>query len=99
MLDSAFCDRMISYGKWFCEELRTPRNKLIVHPDWDTVRSEICFNGKVKLLRYKPSTIGKKRVWIRTEIIELPDMSEIFKKIIEFLEFLSKYFLEKLSEL
>ena len=97
VLDSEFYDRMLSYGKWFCEELRDPRNKLIVHPHWDTFRSEMCYNGKVKVIRYKPSKTGEKRTWIRTESIELSDISEIFKKIIEFLEFLSKYFLEKLS--
>jgi len=97
VLDSAFYDRMISFREWFIEKLRDPRNELIVHPEWGHVRSEISFNGKVKLLRYKPHTIGEKRVWTMTDSMELQDISKFFKKIIEFLDFLSKYFLEKLS--
>ena len=92
MLDSAFYDRMISYGKWFCEKLREPRNEIIVHPDWDTFRSEISFNGKLKRIRYELRTIGEKRVWMKMESTELPEISNLFKKIIEFLEFLNEYF-------
>jgi len=92
VIDSAFCDRMISYGKWFCENLRRPRNKIIVHPDWGTFRSEINFNGKLKRIHYEPPTIGGKRVWVKMEPTELPEISNLFKKIIEFSEFLNQYF-------
>jgi len=96
VLDSAFYDRMISYGEWFLEKLREPRNEIIVHPDWDTFRSEISFNGKLKRIRYELRTNGEKRMWNPSSSTELPDISELFKKIIEFLEFLNGYFSEKL---
>jgi translation elongation factor EF-1beta len=47
ILDLAFCKKMVSYGTWFSENLRELRNKIIVHPKWDTFRSEIDFNGKL----------------------------------------------------
>jgi len=99
VLDSAFYDRMISYRKWFLEKLREPRNEIIVHPDWDTFRSEISFNGKLKRIRCELRTIGEKRVWMRMESTELPEISKLFKKIIEFLEFLNGYFSEKVTSL
>ena len=97
VLDSAFYDRMISFKKWFYEKLRKPRNELIVHSRRGIVRPEIGFNGKVKLQLYTQKTIGEKRVWTMEESMEVQDIPEFFKKIIEFLEFLNKYFLEKLS--
>jgi hypothetical protein len=96
MLDSAFVDRLIYYGKWLCEELRDPRNEIIVHPDWDPFRPEISFDGKLERIRYELLTIGEKNVWKRMEPREMPEISELFKKIIEFLEFLNRYFSEKL---
>ena len=39
VLESAFYDRMMSYGKLFLEKLRDLRNEIIVHSDWDTFRS------------------------------------------------------------
>jgi hypothetical protein len=97
VLDSAFYDRIISYGNWFSEKLRELRNEIIVHPRWDTFRSEINFNGKLKRIRYKLQTIEGKRVWMKTEFTELPNISRLFEKIIEFLEFLNGYFSEKVT--
>jgi len=97
VLDSAFYNRVISFRKWFYKKLRDPRNELIVHSRRGIIRNEIGFNGKVKFLRYDFKTIGEKKMWTMTESLELQNISDFFKKIIEFLEFLSKYFSEKLS--
>jgi len=98
VLDAAFYDKMMSFSKWFYKKLREPRNEIIVHPRWDTFRSEISSNGKVKRIRYKLQTIEGKRVWIKAESTELPNISKLFEKIIEFLEFLNGYFSEKLRK-
>jgi hypothetical protein len=92
VLDPTFYDKMMSFRKWFYEKLREPRNEIIVHPDWDHFRSEVSFNGKVNRVRYKLRTIGEKKVWMKMESTELPEISKPFKKIIEFLEFLNEYF-------
>ena len=52
VLDLEFCDSMISFSNWFEKNLRDPRNDLIVHQKWCTIRSEIRFNGTIKLLSY-----------------------------------------------
>jgi len=93
VLDSAFYDRIISCGNWFCENLRKPRNKIIVHPDWNTFRSEIDFSGKLNRIEYNLSPIGESRKWVRMGSKEFIEISVLFKKIIEFLEFLNDYFI------
>jgi len=95
MLDPTFYDKMISFRKWFNEKLREPRNEIIVHPK-RPFHSEISFNGTLERIRYEWQTNGEKRVWKKRESTEMPDISELFKKIIEFLEFLNGYFSEKL---
>ena len=99
VLDTEFYTKMISFRNWFYKKLRDPRNEIIVHSRRGIIRSEIGFNGKVTLLRHDSKTIGKKKLWRITKTLELTDISEYIKKIIEFLEFLSKYFSEKLSGL
>jgi len=113
VLDSEFRTSMISFGEWFMKTLRNPRNEFIVHSQQETesqenghskerggrVQPEIGLNGWVKLQRYVPRTIGGKKVGVPTKSMEVNDLSQLFNKIIEFLEFLSKYFSEKLSGL
>lgn len=96
MLDPAFYDKMMSFRKWFEGKLREPRDDIIVHPRPHHFRSEIRFDGKLKRIRYELRTNGGKRVWKPTTSTEFPDISRLFKKIIEFLEFLNGYFSEKL---
>ncbi len=94
VLDPAFYDKMISFREWFYEKLSEPRNEIIVHPRWKLWRSEVSFNGKVNKVRYELRTIGEKKVYMRTESKskELPEISNLFKEIIEFLEFLNEHF-------
>lgn len=93
VLDSVFYDRIISYRNWFWENLTRQRNKIIVHPELNTFRSEIDFSGKLNRIEYNLSPIGENRKWVKMESTEFPDISSLFKKIIEFLEFLNGYFL------
>jgi len=95
--DPTFYDKMISFRKWYYEKLREPRNKIIIHP-LDIFSSEISLEGKLKRIRYELRTIGEKREWKGMESTDFPEISELFKKIIEFLEFLNGYFLEKLRK-
>lgn len=97
ILDSTLYDRMISFGEWFEEELREPRNEWIVHPKWSHIRSSIGFDGEVERLRYESRRVGEKREWMMVETTELPEIPRLFERIIGFLKFLNKHFSEKIT--
>lgn len=94
IIDVKFRDRLLSYGSWFFENLRNPRNQIITHPCWSFFLDEIDFKGNMKRIRKLISVNEKRKV---KEETMFSDISILFRKIIEFLEFLDGYFAVNLS--
>jgi len=93
--DKVFLEKMISFRKLFYEKLREPRNELIVHSKWDHVSDWLNVNGKIIRRRYKLYTENNINNWRIEESKELPEISQLFKDILEFLKFLNRYFSDK----
>ncbi len=96
ILDPNFLDKMLFFRKWFYDELREPRNELIVHQEWDHIRQTITTEGIIMRLRYKLRADEDKQVWDIVKSTELTDLSILLEKIAEFLVFLNQYFYDKL---
>lgn len=96
-LDYTFSDEMISFGEWFKNNLKYPRDKLIVHPAWHTISSIIRYDAKLERTIYELRMDGEEKIWRELDTLEMPDINVILEKIVKFLEFINKYFCEKLS--
>ena len=97
ILDNTFCNELISFYNWFENNLKDIRDHIIVHPDWRTIQSIIGYDAKLERTVYKLRMDLDEEIWEELDSLEMPDINVILEKIIMFLEFLNKYFCEKLS--
>lgn len=96
ILDSTFSDEIISFGDWFKKKLKYPRDKIIVHPAKRTIKSILKSDAKLVRTLYELKMKGGEIIWKEIDSLEMPDIKVILEKIVEFLDFLNKYFCEKL---
>ena len=89
ILDDSFKSEILSFRKWFLEQIRDPRNELIVHPEWDIVQQAILPDGTLQMRRLHEN---EDRMWLEIESIELPDIQNLMERIINFLEFINLFF-------
>ena len=97
VLDSIFYNEIISFGEWFKEKLKYPRDKIIVHPAWRTISSIIKYDAKIERTVYKLRMDLDEEIWEELDSLKMPDINVILEMIIKFLEFLNKYYCEKLQ--
>lgn len=96
ILDSIYAEKLTSFGTWFCEKLRDPRNKIIVHQKGNHFVPAVGTDETLKRLRYALLKHENQMVWFPVESIELSEISLLIKKI-KFLDSITKYFRDKLK--
>lgn len=96
VVDSVYADKLKSISPWFYNELRDPRNNIIVHPKKKHFVQAVATNGTIKRLYYVLETRGDNKVLIPSEITDMPNIFELMEKIMDFLTFINVHISEKL---
>jgi len=97
ILDTVYYDKLVSVREWFYNELREPRNEVIVHPKEKHFVQGIRNNGTITRFHYVLRKKDDQDILVPAETRELPAIASLLYKIIEFMEFLNKHFTEKLK--
>ncbi len=93
-MDEDFKGYLLNFYYWFMNNLRNPRNDLVLHLDRYSSKGKVCTfdsflsDGKVVRLKYHPKVNSDE------EKFDLTSPIESFKKIYDFLIGLEGYFLK-----
>lgn len=93
--DSEFLNQMIIFKKFFEEELREPRNEIVVHPKRKHYRSSISNDGT--LTRYEYVYDTTETIWKPVKIMPIKDIDYLYKEIWRFIFYLNEFFLSNLN--
>ena len=93
--DSDFLSKMISFKKFFEEELREPRNDIVVHPKTNHYRSSISNDGT--LTRYEYTYDSADNIWRIVKTMRSKDIDYLYNEIWSFILYLNEFFLSNLD--
>jgi hypothetical protein len=95
VIDSVFLSKMIIFKKFFEEELREPRNEIVVHPKRKHYRSSISNDGT--LTRHEYEYDNTEKIWKPVKIMPIKDIDYLYKEIWKFILYLNEFFLSKFN--
>jgi len=93
--DSEFLSKMIIFKKLFEEELREPRNKIVVHPSRKHYRSSLSNDGN--LTRYEYAYDSTEKLWKVVKTMPIKDIDYLYKEVWSFILYLNEFFLSNLN--